>query len=185
MHARLSVATCTLAALFCHLSVLQNPVLGQALAVASSQPVVADLALQKGGVLSGQVVSGQGSAVANAEVSVLLRGKSIVSGQTSAGGEFHFAGLRPGVYDVVTPGGHQQYRVWAPGTAPPNAVPVARIVDGSSQTQLVQYWGPPAYRPRGRGGPSMAPLIGVGLAAAAIGGIVAIIEDDDNTPPGS
>src|SRR5690242_9537029 len=66
--------------------------------VASSQdtPAIHDVALQNGGVLTGQVVNAQGVALSGAEVSIHSAGKTISSTRTDSQGMFAFRGLSGG-----------------------------------------------------------------------------------------
>jgi hypothetical protein len=174
MKARSCIAACTLVLILCN---FQGVALGQNVvpeaggSVVKSSLATWDLALQRGGVLDGRVISVDGRALANAEVAVFREGQHVGSDQTSGGGKFQLPGLRPGVYQVVTPNGHGQYRVWALGTAPPNALPVAQIVDGSAQSGVVHQRG------WNRGW-----VIGSLAAAGVIGGTIAIIDHNNNSP---
>src|SRR5262245_27705470 len=83
--------------------------------------VVADVALQNGGILAGQVVDGQGIAQAEAQVSLLQQGEVIRTAKTDEQGRFEIGGLKGGLYQIETAQGGGTYRLWAPRTAPPSA----------------------------------------------------------------
>ena len=93
-------------------------------------PLVADVALQEGGALVGQVVDRQGSPLANVPVSLRSAAGELARVRTNSNGYFRFSGLRNGVYEVATPLGANVYRVWSRGVAPPAARPQALIVVG-------------------------------------------------------
>jgi len=91
---------------------------------------VADVQLQPGGVLVGQVVTPENTAVAGTEVVLRTGPKQMVKGKTDHQGYFAFAGLRDGVYQVEAAKGSGIYRVWSQKIAPPAAKPGALIVAG-------------------------------------------------------
>jgi len=93
-------------------------------------PVATDIALQKDGLLVGQVVDPLGKPVAGAQVTLTAQGKRLATMKSTAEGYFAFKGLRGGVYQVITEEGHGVYRVWSPGTAPPAAKKVVLLVSG-------------------------------------------------------
>jgi hypothetical protein len=177
MKARLSISACTLMLVLCN-SPFQNVVRGADVAAEKSSSAISDLALQKGGVLNGQVISVQGNSLPNTEVAVFRLGQQVASEKTQADGKFQFTGLRPGVHEVVTADGREQFRVWAPGTAPPRAKLVARIVDGSHHRF-------PHARPIVRGGFNAGRLLGFGVGVGIVGGTAAIISNNVSSSPGS
>jgi hypothetical protein len=179
MKARLSISACTLMLVLCN-SPFQNVVRGADVAAEKSSSAISDLALQKGGVLNGQVISVQGNSLPNAEVEVFRLGQQVASEKTQADGKFQFTGLRPGVHEVVTADGREQFRVWAPGTAPPRAKLVARIVDRGSPPRFSN-----APRPGFRGGLNPGRLLGFGVGVGIIGGTAAIISNNVSSSPGS
>jgi hypothetical protein len=181
MKARLSISACTLMLVLCNSS-FQNVVRGADVAAEKSSSAISDLALQKGGVLNGQVISVQGTSLPNAEVAAFRLGQQVASEKTQADGKFQFTGLRPGVHEVITAGGREQFRVWAPGTAPPRAKLVARIVDGSRQTFSRA---PRRGRLLNRGGLNSGRLLGFGVGVGIIGGTAAIISNNVSSSPGS
>lgn len=108
--------------------------LPQPLVAGSSAPttVAIDIALQKDGLLVGQVVDPLGNPVAGAQVTLTAQGKRLAAMKSTPEGYFAFKGLRGGVYQVVTEEGHGVYRVWSPGTAPPAAKKVVLLVSGDN-----------------------------------------------------
>lgn len=80
-----------------------------------------DVALHEGGVLLGQMLDGQGTAVAGAKVTVHAAGKQVAQSVTDQTGKFRVTGLKGGVHQVVAAEQQSIYRLWAPQTAPPAA----------------------------------------------------------------
>jgi hypothetical protein len=101
---------------------------------ANSQAAISitDVALASGGVLRGQVVDTQGTAVASTRVVIGQRGEPLSVTQTNAKGQFAFSGLKGGVYQLATNTNGGVYRLWATGTAPPAAQPNALVVHGDT-----------------------------------------------------
>jgi len=93
-------------------------------------PAVQDIALHSGGLLVGQVVNADGTSQAGVTVKVRQTDKEIGATVTDRNGNFRFAGLEGGTYEIGSPQGNAMYRLWAPNTAPPAAQPAAMIVDG-------------------------------------------------------
>jgi hypothetical protein len=141
----------------------------------STRPPVTDLALRDGGFLAGQVVDPQGVPLAKVRVSIQdEQGQEVVATVTDQQGRFAVAGLRGGVYPIVTPQARRIYRLWAPGTAPPSAQQGAMIVSGDTI--------------RGAGGQGgltsflTNPLVIGGAVATAIAVPVAIHNSNRNRP---
>jgi hypothetical protein len=107
-------------------------------AAASPQITPVDTELMGGGVLVGQVVNAQGVGVENATVSLRSESKSLLAPPTGKQGYFAIRNLQPGVYLLTAANGQGICRLWAPGTAPPNAQKGALIVtgDGVARGQL-------------------------------------------------
>jgi hypothetical protein len=86
-----------------------------------SVSAVQDVALAKGGVLNGQLLSENGAPVVNEAVVLVADGKAVARTETDKSGRFEFAQLRGGQFSVATRHGAQPLRVWMPNTAPPVA----------------------------------------------------------------
>ncbi len=80
-----------------------------------------DVALQPGGVLSGQLVDPQGQPLAGRTVWMRVAGETVATTTTGRDGSFQAAGLRGGLYHLLTPEAWMVCRCWAPNTAPPAA----------------------------------------------------------------
>jgi len=91
-----------------------------------------DVALQPGGLLSGQVLDAAGIPLTGAAVHLMYAGQPIAEMTTDAQGRFAASGVRGGVYQIVSAGDIQSIRAWAPNTAPPNAQPAALLVAGGA-----------------------------------------------------
>lgn len=137
--------------------------------------LIADVALQEGGSLRGQVLDSQGVPRAEIPVAVFHQDNVVARTNTNGQGEFSVTGLRGGVHTVTTGQAAAACRFWAPNTAPPNAKAQLLVID---------------QQPVVRGQPSARhaiahvlsnPLLLLGVAALAIG-IPAIINasGDDN-----
>ncbi len=90
-----------------------------------------DVALQSGGVLVGQVTSPEGKPLSEVLVQVVANGSEIARGQSDNQGNFRIPGLKGGSVQIVSTNFSQQYRLWAPETAPPVAQPGVLVVSGS------------------------------------------------------
>lgn len=136
---------------------------------------IRDVALDRQGSLRGQVVDVDGQQIADAKVAAVQQGKIVAQGKTDAAGRYEIAGLKSGVYQVVTDDGITVCRVWSAGTAPPAAQSDALIVNGD-----------PVIRARlGRGGGVIGflsnPWVLGALVAAAIAIPLALDDDDDGS----
>jgi hypothetical protein len=89
-----------------------------------------DVALQKDGVLVGQVVDQQGVGKARKLVSIQYGDHEVARTETDENGFFAAKGLRGGQYQLSTDEGTSHYRLWAQGTAPPVARPTAMVISG-------------------------------------------------------
>ena len=132
---------------------------------------VEDLSLQKG-LLVGGLVDENGRGVEDAPVVIAQQGKPVAELRPDADGRFAAAGLKPGVYQVVSHGGLNIYRVWEEGQAPAGAKKGvihqvdAKIARGASNGGLL--------------GLLANPLILALIIAAAIA-IPLALDDDDNS----
>lgn len=79
-----------------------------------------DVRLQDG-LLIGGLVDQNGRGVEDAPVVIGQNGKPVLELRTDAEGRFAAEGLKPGVYQVVSHGGVQNYRVWDESNAPATA----------------------------------------------------------------
>jgi hypothetical protein len=101
----------------------------------AEQPMIADVALQSGGTLTGQVVDSQGQAKPQANVNVYHQDQQVASTKTDENGNFSVRGLRGGVHTVAAGEGVATYRFWAPNTAPPQAQSQAMLVADQNVTR--------------------------------------------------
>ena len=147
-------------------------------APAGQLPRPADVALNADGALSGQLVTSQGAAIASAPVVIMQNGREITRITTDANGNFQLADLRGGVYEVAAPGHLAQYRVWAPGTAPPAASKGLMVVSGDTAV-LGQTGGAGGALGKVTAWIAEHPLMTAGIVAAAVA-IPLAVDDDDN-----
>ena len=95
------------------------------------RPRVADVALQSGGNLVGQLLTAQGHVQPHRPIVVWHQGKEVGRMLTDSQGRFAVWGLRGGVYQFAVDNDGRHYRLWAPGTAPPIANEELLIVSGT------------------------------------------------------
>ncbi|GEM_PF-2128390 len=81
---------------------------------------VKDLTLQSGAI-KGALVDPNGKPVKGMVAVIAQRGKTLSVQTSNAEGQYEFANLQPGVYQVATHAGIQTYRVWNAGNAPAGA----------------------------------------------------------------
>lgn len=140
--------------------------------------VVRDVELGYGGLLVGRLLDGNGRPLSGAEVTVACGNKSLANTHTDAEGVFAVSNLRGGVHAVVTTENMQVCRLWAPGTAPPQA---PKSIDLVSDTSVArgQYGPPPGNRfIRSAKVWATNPFIVGGVVAAAIAIPVALSDND-------
>jgi len=133
-------------------------------------PDIRDIALQENGLLKGQVLDTQGAPVTGAPVAVIQQGKVIAAAKTDINGHFAIAGLKGGVFEVVTEQGGAAYRFWAPRTAPPAAQADALIINGGTAVRGAMGGGAIGFLSN--------PWV-LGLIAAGAIAIPLALDDDD------
>jgi hypothetical protein len=109
----------------------------------SAPAPIADIALDDGGVLHGQVVDGQGIALADLPVLISQQKWLVATTRTDQDGRFTVSGLRGGAYQIAAGQGSAICRLWAAHTAPPAAQSSAMVVSGR---QTVRGQGPGSAR---------------------------------------
>jgi hypothetical protein len=137
---------------------------------AESTASVQDIALDAAGNLHGEVLGQDGRGAEGVAVHMVQNGQEVATAITDAQGEFEIAGLRGGVYQMVTANGGGVYRVWSYRAAPPAAGPGVMLIESPDVV-------------RGQGPPIMQfltnPWVLGGIAAAAIAIPLALDDDDD------
>jgi hypothetical protein len=119
---------------------LLNCVASSAIA-ADPAGVMIDVSLTTGGVLSGQVLDGEGQPKSGERIAILFENQPVAVVRADEHGEFHVRGLHSGIHVVSTSEGSAPFRFWAPSTAPPNVpakvllVKEGTVVRGKSQKQ--------------------------------------------------
>jgi len=150
---------------------------GQTLQAATS--VIRDVALQPGGVLSGQVLDEQAVAQGQSRIAVVYQGKPLTVTETDSEGRFELAGLQPGVYELHLAQGGGIYRVWAPRTAPPAAEQGVLLVQDS---RVVRGLGAPFDGGLSNGGGHFGWLANPWVLAGGVALAIALplaLDDDD------
>jgi hypothetical protein len=129
-----------------------------------------DIALAEGGLLHGVLVNMENAPVGGATVQFWMQEHEVATTQTDAEGRFAVRGLRGGTYRVVSGDAVQMCRLWAPGTAPPQALRGLVLVGGTSVVRGIL---PPWYDW------CIDPLLVTGLVATAIAVPLALHDEDD------
>lgn len=145
---------------------------GDARPAASNRAPVRDIALAPNGQLRGHVIDAQGNGLAGQSVWLLNAERVLGETKTDAQGQFQFANVNGGMYEVRTREGQSFYRAWTPNTAPPAATKNALVVE--SKVARGQMGGGPIMRTLGN------PWVLGGIVAAAIAIPLALDDDDNN-----
>jgi len=82
---------------------------------------VYDIALGRGGTLSGQIVDQSGAPLAAQRVIALQTDKEPIAVVSDKAGRFQFAGLGSGLYEISTERSQLACRCWTAAAAPPHA----------------------------------------------------------------
>ncbi|MBM83302.1 MAG: hypothetical protein CMJ78_22300 [Planctomycetaceae bacterium] len=93
----------------------------------SQSSPVTDVALQRGGVLVGQIINHRNQAVST-QVAIHSGRRVVAKTTTDQNGVFRVRGLRGGVHTISTGSMVQRVRLWHENTAPPVAKPSLRMV---------------------------------------------------------
>lgn len=132
---------------------------------------IEDVSLQNG-LLIGGLVDQAGRGVSDAPVVIGQNGKPVLELRTDADGRFAAEGLKPGVYQVVSHGGVNNYRVWEEEAAPAVA---KRGVIHTVDPEVAR-----GARNGGLLGVLANPLVLALIIAAAIAIPLALDDDDDH-----
>lgn len=97
-----------------------------------SRPAVLDVALDRGGLLRGQVIDAQGAAMKQAPVSIWFENRQVATSTTNDQGQFSVTGLRGGVHTVSAGQGGEVYRLWTAEAAPPSARNGTLVISGET-----------------------------------------------------
>lgn len=162
-------------------------------AASPETPVVRDVELGVGGVVSGLVLDAEGQPVAEAVVE-LHKDNTVLLVTTDKAGQLSVEGLTGGACVVKTGETNYACRFWAHGSAPPNALTGFAIVHhdedvvrGQSRRSLFSL--PKVSLPKGHGflhpfaGFTKAQLIALGLltAGATVAIVLAVQDDGDSS----
>lgn len=131
-----------------------------------------DIALGTDGLLVGEVIDQQGVAKAGMPISIHFAGQEVVNTTTDANGVFAARGLRGGRYQLVTPQGGSDCRLWAADVAPQLARPAALVVLGNDAVRGQHRKGSLA------GWMKAHPYLTAGTVIAAIAIPLALADDD-------
>jgi hypothetical protein len=141
-----------------------------------------DLALAADGVLQGQLVDGNGAALAQRQVVIWSNGQQVAQATTQADGAFFVRGLRGGVHVLTTDQVGTVCRFWSEGTAPPIAARQLLVTDDATvargQTMLKPKSGWYSFF-------MTRPLLTVGVVATAIAVPVGVAANSGRNKSGS
>ena len=160
---------------------------GSAESAETQTPVIRDVELAEGGVANGVVVTSAGQLGEGVTVT-LYTDDQAYEAITDEQGRFQFAGLNGGTYVVKVGDTPFGARMWAHGTAPPNALTSFAIVDSTDPAVRAQFMQKFGGLFSGRfnflnplAGLSKKQLIALGIGAGVLAATIAIIfaiEDD-------
>ena len=98
----------------------------------ATAPRTRDIQLDASGRLVGQLVDREGSPVKSAWIGLRQGQEEPRYVQTNNQGEFAFASMRGGVYQLFSEDAGGLYRVWTAQSAPPISQPAAMLVTGDT-----------------------------------------------------
>ena len=135
----------------------------------TEKSVIADIALQDGGILVGRLANQKSPVATNRKVTVRQDTKVVAEVVTDKNGQFIVHDLRGGIYQIESNRGVGNFRVWAPQTAPPTAHQVALLVEDDQvvRGQLSRF----VPNSGGSGGFLTWTAIGLGIAGITVGTI--------------
>lgn len=140
--------------------------------------VVRDVELGCGGLLVGRLLDANGRPLSGKEVTITSGNKSLATTHSDDEGVFAVSNLRGGVHAIATDENLQVCRLWAPGTAPPQAPKSIELVSDSNVVRG-QYGPPPGNRfIRSAKVWATNPFVVGGVVAAAIAIPVAFSDND-------
>jgi hypothetical protein len=144
---------------------------------AAPAPQVLDVSLAEGGVLTGQVVDGQGLPLPGTVVGLRTGKGDVATSSTDTEGRFQVRGLAGGLYEVTAAEHSQAFRLWTGNASPPGAIKQVMLVADGSITRG-------QYRGRGQWFGGTGALLGGTIILGSLGGIVAggIITGLQNPP---
>jgi hypothetical protein len=114
-------------------------------------------------------------------VLVQVNGQTAAATTTDAHGVFAVNGLRGGVHQVVVGDSMQNCRLWATGTAPPQAVPHLRFIPGQGDIVRGQWGPPPSYNTMVSWATNPWVIGGVVATAIAVPVILNNVDDDEGS----
>tara|TARA_E500000331_G_C17191210_1_gene684962 strand:+ start:103 stop:624 length:522 start_codon:yes stop_codon:yes gene_type:complete len=139
------------------------------------QPMLTDIALQRGGILVGRVVARK-DALSEKQTIVIRQNNKLVA-EVAAGknGQFMVEGLQGGIYEISSDQGSGNFRAWAADTAPPSAKQFALLID--SDEVVRGQWG---WAPYPGSNLSVGQWIGISVGVAGlVVGTIALVQDPD------
>ena len=102
-----------------------------------AKPLLADIALQPGGVLVGRVLNSKEKVQKQQKIIIRQNNQVVAEATADTNGQFVVNGLKGGIYEISSPQGVGSFRAWAEGTAPPSAKQFA-VLMGSNDVVRAQ-----------------------------------------------
>lgn len=141
-----------------------------------------DIVLAPGGVLRGQVQTGQAAPCSAMELVLMQVGKESARTTTDRHGVFELDGVRGGAYSVTAGGATMDVRLWTEGTAPPSARDVLLVI---ARGDVTRGQGADVARGQGPGDTFWRtvtnPWVSAGLIGAAITVPIALNNNDSGS----
>ena len=157
-----------------------RPVPANATAAAQPASPIHDVALQPGGLLVGQILDKTMKPMRGTAIVVQVNGQTAATTTSDINGVFAVNGLRGGVHQVVVVDSIQNCRLWAPGTAPPQAVSHLRFIPGQADIVRGQWGPPPSYNTMAAWATNPWVIGGVVATAIAVPIVLHNMDDDDD-----
>ena len=137
----------------------------------AKEPMLTDIALQRGGILVGRVVAKKGALSEKQTIVIRQNNKLVAEVTTGKNGQFMVKGLQGGIYEIASNQRSGNFRAWAEDTAPPSAKQFALLIDSDEVVRGQWGWGSNL---------SVGQWIGISVGVAGlVVGTIALVQDPD------
>ena len=141
----------------------------------AKEPLLTDIALQRGGILVGRVIGNKGEPGDKQTIIIRQNNKLVAEVATGKNGQFMVKGLQGGIYEIASEQGSGNFRAWAADTAPPSAKQFALLID--SDDVVRGQWG---WAPYPGSNLSIGQWIGISVGVAGlVVGTIALVQEPD------
>ena len=141
----------------------------------AKDPLLTDIALQRGGILVGRVIGKKGELGDKQTIVIRQNNKLVAEVATGKNGQFMVKGLQGGIYEIASEQGSGNFRAWAANTAPPSAKQFALLID--SDDVVRGQWG---WAPYPGSNLSIGQWIGISVGVAGlVVGTIALVQEPD------